>query len=663
MLNQKTVLFAALLLAACSSDPVGELSGDGNSGVPSKIVNTPADAAGEVLVVRFGEDAVPALEAAAAAAARTRSAVTRSGLTDVDDILSGLALTSLERVFPAAGKHEARTRAAGLHQWYLLRFAPDQNLEEAARSLSVAGEIRTIQFSRKLRKAFDGQAVPFREAPRTQGRAFIRADFNDPELYWQWHYINNADQAVATTSVPGADIGVADAWRLSTGDPRVVVAVVDEGVKYTHPDLADNMWTDSDPDSPTYGKHGYNFIDQGELSWDNVGANGNGDVGHGTHVAGTVAAVNNNGIGVCGIAGGNGTPGSGVRIMSCQIFSGGTQSTDVQSSQAIKYAADHGAAIIQCSYGFSAGDVRSDKEYETDSPLEKAAIDYFRAQKNCEALDGGLVIYAAGNDGQPLSGYPGAYRDYISVTAFSPDFLPAYYTNYGPGCNIAAPGGETVGLSGGEHAGILSTLTSEASKTDYGYMQGTSMACPHVSGVAALGLSYALAKGKHFTLDEFNAMILTSVNNMDRFLGDGVKVVGSSKLFLSDYRGKMGTGAIDAWQLLMQVEGTPCMKVAVGDVQIVSLAQFFGMGADNLTYQKIEIADADMASLGMEERPQISDGKLMIRCSKPGACRIRIHAVAGGTRPGTDTSMGGMAISKEFSLVARSVNASNGGWL
>ena len=77
---------------------------------------------------------------------------------------------------------------------------------------------------------------------------------------------------------------------------------------------------------------------------------------------------------------------------------------------------------------------------------------------------------------RPYSDYPGGYRDCISVTSFSADGLPAYYTCYGPGCNIAAPGGETGGLSGGEKAGVLSTLCSEISGTDYGYMQGTSMA-------------------------------------------------------------------------------------------------------------------------------------------------------------------------------------------
>lgn len=91
----------------------------------------------------------------------------------------------------------------------------------------------------------------------------------------------------------------------------------------------------------------------------------------------------------------------------------------------------------------------------------------------------------------------GRYRDYVSVTAFSPDYLPAYCTNYGPGCNVAAPGGDAYLALGSSAAQVLSTLPSELYQSDYGYMQGTSMACPHVSGVAALGLSCSAGQGSN----------------------------------------------------------------------------------------------------------------------------------------------------------------------
>ena len=154
----------------------------------------------------------------------------------------------------------------------MLHFDEDQNLDEAAERLAGMAEISTIQFSIKRQMAFDGKAYPFREGAPGKTRSLIRSEFNDPNLFWQWHYINNADQAIATTSQAGADINVAEAWKLTGGDPRVIVAIVDEGVKYTHPDLAANMWVNPNP-SPEFGNqdiHGWNFTDDGPITWDQV---------------------------------------------------------------------------------------------------------------------------------------------------------------------------------------------------------------------------------------------------------------------------------------------------------------------------------------------------------------------------------------------------------
>ena len=665
MNNRKLLIFASfLLLAGCTTDPdMDNNAGGGTSAqTPSaKIVNTSADAAAETLLVYFNDRAVETIESTAAA---TRTAATRSGVASVDDVLSRLEIVSLERLFTYDARSEEQTRAAGLHKWYILTFGQGADLEKAARELAGVAEVSRIQFDTKLQKASVGNPMPFRIDETGTTRAdFSGSGFNDPGLPSQWHYSNNGDKMFAATTAAGADINVPEAWKLTGGSPSIIVAIVDEGVKYTHPDLADNMWVNPDGS----GVPGYNFATNStKLTWsvshyDNKGKY-DGDSGHGTHVAGTVAAVNNNGKGVCGVAGGTGSN-DGVKLMSCQIFSGGKGGTISTSVRAIKYAADNGASIIQCSWGYpTQSPFTSDSYYERNYAAEKEAIDYFVSKKNNDVLDGGLAIFAAGNDATNFASYPGGYRSYVSVTSFGPDYLPAYYTNYGPGCNVAAPGGDAyISPSGSSAAQVLSTLPSELYQSDYGYMQGTSMACPHVSGVAALGLSYALVKGKQYTVAEFKSMLLTSVNDIDTYL-DGTKQ-SLTTMQLRNYRKQMGTGAIDAYQLLMQIEGTPCLKAKVGVQQQLSLDKYFGKASANLTYLGVEISQADRTKLGISAEPTFVSGKLRLHCTKPGVARITVRAVAGGSGLGTGTSMGGMEIAKEFAVIARAVQTENGGWL
>ena len=455
MTDKKILLLALLFLAGCASDPMEESGGkEAPAAAMRKIVNAPANAARGELLIYFDGDAVGDVEQTAVAAAITRTAVTRSGIAPVDDIFTQLGVTSLRRVFPCNPVAEERTRAAGLHKWYIVTFGEEVDLDAAARRLAAVSEVSFVQFNTKLQLASDNRACPYRG-----GSAATRAaagGFNDPGYKDQWHYSNNGDRIFAETTRAGADINVEEAWKLAAGDPSLTVAIVDQGIKYSHPDLAANMWINKAEQSGTTGRdddgngyaddvYGYNFaLGTSRLTWDveaydDKGKNV-GDSGHGTHVAGTVAAVSNNGVGVSGIAGGTGRN-DGVKLMSCQIFSGGEGGSAAVSAEAIKYAADNGASILQCSWGYPAGAVTTDNAYASGARIEKQAIDYFIATKNNAVLDGGLVIFAAGNDAKAMSGYPGAYRDYISVTAFSPDYLPAYYTNYGPGCNVAAPGG------------------------------------------------------------------------------------------------------------------------------------------------------------------------------------------------------------------------------
>ena len=618
-----------LLLTACTRDP--------ESG--------PAPGVGQTPMQEFYIPGVFRIKLRETAAELDTRAFTRSGsgsgIAAFDAAATRAGATAVQRVFSNGDRFRERRRRAGLHLWYDVHFSGAISVAEAMERFGRVDEVECIEPVPRMVPA--GATVSQADFSRTSGSDNVAIPgFDDPLLVNQWIY-HRVGAAVGSTAV--ADLNIFPAWSVSTGHKDVVVAVVDGGIDYTHPDLAANIWRDGQ------GACGYNFCRHNtEIT----------PSSHGTHVAGTIGAVNNNGIGVCGVAGGTGK-GDGVRLMSCQIFSGDLTGDALVSSRAVKYAADHGASILQCSWGIKAGIYTSDNMFIKQSPMDYEALQYFAAQKNCEALDGGLIVFSAGNESTAMSGYPAGYRDYISVTSFSPDYLPANYTNYGPGCNIAAPGGETSGLSGGEKAGVLSTLCSETSNgADYGYMQGTSMACPHVSGVAALGLSYALEKGKRYSLDEFKTMLLTSVNEIDSRLGEGSKATIAD---VSIYRGKMGTGITDAYQLLMQIEGTPCLQVALGEVQLIPLTQHFGQGAEDLTYTDIQMSAKDMEKLGIKAAPKMYNGKLMIKCTKPGSAKIKVSAIAGGTKLGTGVVMGGMVITKEFAVIARSAGAANGGWL
>lgn len=188
--------------------------------------------------------------------------------------------------------------------------------------MAAVSEVSRIQFNTKLKLASDNRAYPYKGTAAGETRAAAGGSFNDPGYGDQWHFNNNGDRKFAETTRAGADINVEEAWRLSAGDPSLIVAIVDQGIKYTHPDLAANMWINRAEQNGSAGRdddgngyaddvYGYNFaLGTGQLTWDvdvyNSKGENIGDSGHGTHVAGTVAAVNNNAIRRGGHSGRNG---------------------------------------------------------------------------------------------------------------------------------------------------------------------------------------------------------------------------------------------------------------------------------------------------------------------------------------------------------------------
>lgn len=397
---------------------------------------------------------------------------------EVADMMES-GVVALTPVFHSNPSRKDLEKKFGLDRWYEVSYQNGTAMDEGVKLLAASESVQTVQYSITYKKSSDCKAFPYTIQPEKVLMA-ASGKFNDPALKDQWNYKNTGDKNIATAAYAGADINVENVWKeITAGDPSIIVAVVDEGVKYTHPDLAANMWTNpkesangNDDDGNGYidDIHGFNFVKNGPISWASEQ-----DSGHGTHCAGIVAAVNNNAEGICGVAGGSGN-GDGVRIMSCQIFDNNSGGTSQIVANAIKYAADNGASIISCSFGYPSGRFKSDAAYKTgnggSNALEYDAIRYFEAASNNPVLDGNIAIFASGNDSQGYAAYPGALTDIISVSAFAPDFLPANYTNYGPGCNISAPGGEQ-GLAPytSYKAMILSTVPSELfDGKDYAFM-------------------------------------------------------------------------------------------------------------------------------------------------------------------------------------------------
>ena len=455
-----------------------------------------------------------------------RVTLSSSGVKSIDGLASSIGATGMRRTFPPAGKFEARTREAGLHLWYNVYFDPSTALTRAGEGLESVEGIDIVEYCPRTVRVGHGTAVPVSTSLMSSaGRTSATDIFNDPMLPDQWHYYNDGS---LNNSVAGSDINVIPVWnRGVTGSSEVIVAVVDGGVDYTHEDLAANMWRN--PEQSGDRVYGWNFVSGGPL----VTADD-----HGTHVAGTIAAVNNNGKGVCGIAGGDGTSSSGVRIMSCQIFQG---EDGASGAEAIKWAADHGAVIAQNSWGYNFESEKDALGYMT-STVDKEAIDYFIKNAGFDEngrqtgpMAGGIVIFAAGNDGWSI-GHPGDYENCVAVAAIGADYRAAYYTNYGDWVDVSAPGGD---VQKGRQ--VMSTLPGN----QYGYMQGTSMACPHVSGVAALIVSENARRG--YTSTALRKTLEGTVRDISAY-----------------NRGKyIGKGLVDAYRAVVGTNSRP--PAAVGN--------------------------------------------------------------------------------------------------
>ncbi len=539
---------------------------------PQMVFSAEKAIAGEV-IVKFRESAIETVESATML---MNEGQVSTGVESIDAFCKAVGAYNIERLFPAAGRFEARQRKAGLHLWYKISFDEGVSMSKVGEMLSNNKDLSVVEYNMpvELPKDANKSVEVSVDMAYDLMAEYDELPFNDPKLTDQWHYQNRGTDWKKADGTPymdlsraGADVNVVPAWAKCTGSNNVIVAIVDTPVDWDHEDLKDNMWwneaekngqngVDDDNNGYVDDLFGYSFY------YKSGGYMASGS--HGTHVAGTVAAVNNNGKGVSGIAGGSGV-GDGVRLMSCANFSEyGEGKGSACSGPAIVYACNNGAVIGQCSWSFGEPDA-VDRDYSQ----MKEAIDYFTQYAGMDEtgevqvgpMKGGLLVFAAGNEGYMYKDgkiFPAAEEKVVAVAAMAADYRPSWFTAYGKWVDITAPGGDHLFVD--EEDGSYGSILSTESGGTYSYKYGTSMACPHVSGVAALAVSYADQMGLSLSAEDLKDYIYDTARDIDSYLLDddykGISSGGKSYfMYMKDYRGKLGAGLIDANAILSKMDG------------------------------------------------------------------------------------------------------------
>lgn len=454
-----------------------------------------------------------------------------------DSVIDAHPEISFERVIPASNsiEIEGHHAASGLDLFYIARTAKVKDTEAL---MSRTRKFKGVVTAEPTLKVKISESIEKDIYPEYKQHLGSEDYVGDPLSYRQWDFFDNSK----------VSINLDKAWSLERGNPNVIVAVMDCWIDHSHSDLSQNMWVnetelngqpgvDDDGNGYVDDIYGYNFFNPES---DLPGS-------HGTHIAGTIAASNNNGIGVCGIAGGDGMN-PGVRIMSIGInnpLSGKGFVEDWVVCRAFVYAADNGANIASNSWG--GGD--------RVSSLITTGINYFidnAGSRHDSPMKGGLVVFAAGNDDWEVRNFPFndpelKYESIVTVGSVTAQGVKSSFSNYGTWVDIMAPGGEHNGES------IYSTEVDNK----YILMNGTSMACPHVSGVAALILSKYQSSG--LTPSAVKEILLSTAQDVYRYNAG------------RNFHGKLGRGIVDAYAALL--DNPNISPASVSDLRIITNSQ------------------------------------------------------------------------------------------
>lgn len=351
----------------------------------------------------------------------------------------------------------------------------------AAPAIEVLRLADGVDMGGELARLRNNPAVAWAE-PNYPLELFVQPESSGPVPNdFSFSKLDNLHNTGQNGGTPGSDISAIEAWAFETGSREVRVAVIDTGIDFFHQDLVANIWVnpgeipgdgiDNDGNGYADDLHGFDFVSDDSDPMD--------DQEHGTHVAGTIGAVGNNEIGVTGVC-------WEVSLMALKAFNEHGEGRVSDAVDAIHYAVANGARIINASWGLP----------EKSFALEEA-VDY--------AADAGvLVIAAAGNGRTDAPSYPAGYESVLSVGALDAEDERAGFSNHGPYVDLSAPG-----------QGIFSTFPENG----YGMASGTSMAAPHVSGVAAL----VLARFPHYGSEDVRAILINSTDPVktDKALGRG----------------------------------------------------------------------------------------------------------------------------------------------